>query len=214
MNRWKPEFGVVPLAEGRRWRGYGEWLYQEKKDGVWCERSIGDSIFTGELCRDGTFWVFDLPVARGADISGLPLRSRLEALSGLGLPAGWRMMPCGNGGEFLEAVLAAGGEGVVAKRLDSVFGEDWIKCKRSETQDCVVVERHRIKDSARLEQRWGDKAIDCGWVSIFGNRFARVRLGDVVEVECHSRHPSGKLREPRIVRLRPDKTALECRATI
>jgi hypothetical protein len=53
--------------------------------------------------------------------------------------------------------------------------------------------------------------VDCGWLAVLSaNTFARLKIGDVVEIECHSRHASGKFREARLVRIRTDKAAAEC----
>jgi ATP-dependent DNA ligase len=211
MKAWKPQFSSVPLANGRKWRGGGGWRYEEKKDGRWGERLLGSSVLAGEVCRDGLFWVFDVPIFDGADVRRSPLSARLEMLAGIQLPDGWIRIPHGSGGEFLEAVLASGGEGIVAKHLETTYGQNWIKCKRSETHDCIVSEIHPLKLSVRLSQADGERVIDCGWVPVLSEtKFARLQVGTVIEVACHSRHSSGKFREPRFLRLRADKAAGEC----
>src|SRR5271169_5807678 len=117
---------TVPVAEGLKWLGGGGWCYQEKKDGV---RAVLDSgsLFgrsrnynlpgqlpaslntcriDGELCG-GVFWAFDIPKLSGQDLSREPLAFRLAALHEIEnrFPAWMRIIPNGNGGEFLEHVL-------------------------------------------------------------------------------------------------------------
>lgn len=224
----------VPLSAGLKWTGGGPWVYDEKKDGVramvsadGCKlrassrplpgpmpSSLTKCVFDGELVG-AVYWVFDMLVDdAGEDIRRRPLRERRAALAALSslFPEWICLIPSGRGGEFLEAVLAAGGEGIVAKHSESLYGapEAWIKCKRFTTEDCIVAEIHPSKASVRLEQIRGKGRVNCGWASTYGLDLPRLHLGDVVEIKCHSRHASGRFREPRIIRLRPDKPASEC----
>jgi hypothetical protein len=228
---------AVPLAAGQKWTGGGPWVYEEKKDGVRALLSIdgcqlrnsrrplpgplpvalGGCGFDGELCA-GTYWPFDLVMADGQDLRRRPLRERRTWLAELrpAFPAWMHPIPEGRGGEFLEAVLARGGEGIVAKHIDSRYGEPdaWVKCK-DRTEDCIIAELHQVKSSARLEQLAPAGLIDCGWVCLYGLRLAGLQVGDVVEVACHHlRHASGRLREARILRARTDKLASECLAAV
>jgi ATP-dependent DNA ligase len=108
----------------------------------------------------------------------------------------------GQGGEFLEAVLARGGEGVVAKGLSEPFGATWFKCKRAITLDLIVKEADGFRASIRLaDLATGD---DRGWCPCRA-AFDRVRVGDAVEVAAFGLTVKGKLREPRFVRIRADK---------
>lgn len=214
----------VPLSAGLKWTGGGPWIYEEKKDGVRAMVSVSgcrlrnssrplpgplplplnQCVFDGELCGS-TYWVFDLLIdANGRDIRKLPLRERKAALLALEskFPEWICLTPSGRGGEFLEAVLNEGGEGIVAKHIESRYGEldCWVKCKRRETHDCVVTELHPVKASIRL----GDR----GWCSAV--QFPQVKVGDVVEIACHSFTAKGKFREPVLLRIRTDKPASEC----
>lgn len=197
----RPDFLSVPLATGLRWSGAGgQWCYQEKMDGCWQVREIAGSLVAGEAMKDGRFFGFDLPVVSGQNIAREPLRFRLAVLADFArqhpsvLP-----VPTGAGGEFLEHVLSRGGEGVVAKHLESRYGEPgaWVKCKRIETHDCLVTDLHPRKQSVRLG--------DYGWCSAVG--FPGINTGDVVEVACHSITAKGKFREPRLIRIRTDLQA-------
>lgn len=224
----KPSFHpvsiTVPLSVGRRWRGGQGWCYQEKIDGERAMLSSGqlfgrsraipfiipaslnNCCLDGELAG-GAFHAFDVLSINGQDLRPEPLRFRLGALSELIKEANSpavRSVAIGQGGEFLEAVLARGGEGIVAKHLESTYGEpeSWVKCKRVETHDCIITEIHPAKQSVRLVLN----GLEAGWCAIIGKQFMRARVGRCIEVSCHSIHPSGKLREPRFIRFRPDKS--------
>jgi hypothetical protein len=200
----RPPYIAVPISVGLKWSGVGhQWHYSEKMDGEWCLRPIGASIVAGERMRGGALYAFDIPVFEGQDISREPLRVRLKVLAEF-IRQHPEILPVatGMGGEFLEAVLANRGEGIVAKHLDSRYGElgAWVKCKRQETHDCRVTEKHPSKLSVHLEL----DGEDVGWCATPANVFARVGIGAVLEVRCHSRHVSGKLREPKLLRVRKD----------
>lgn len=191
----RPPFADVTLATGRAWRGGGGFLYEQKMDGVFHIREVSGCLVVGELMKDGKFYAFDCLSVEGQDIRRAPLIERRSVLDSLPLvrPA------TGCGGEFLETVLARGGEGVVAKRLDEPFGATWYKCKRCQTFDCTVTEI----DDARGTLRLSLSGEDCGWLPAKA-AFNSIFVGDCVEVACHSRHVSGRLREARFVRCRPD----------
>jgi hypothetical protein len=202
----RPPFRTVPLADGLRWRGGGGWRYEEKMDGVWTVRTIGSAVIVGEAMRDGRFFAFDVVHHAGQDLRQLPLSARLLALDELGHGEGagrWLRPRSGQGGEFLEAVLARGGEGVVAKLLDSQFGAAWHKCKRVETFDLVVTEKATDRHAIRLATLDGEPR---GWCPCFRD-YNRVNVGDIVEIATYGLTTRGMLREPRFLRPRPDKAA-------
>lgn len=191
----RPPFESIPLAKGLALRMRDNLRVEEKLDGVWHIREVGNSTLIGELMRDGRFFAFDVIRIDGQDIRRTPLRERLQVLDGLSV-----LRPAtGNGGEFLRTVLARGGEGIVVKDLNSFFGAPWYKCKRVETFDLICTELHPERASIHLADANGT---DRGWCPCFNQD---VRRGDVVEVAAFSLHPSGKLREPRFVRVRKDK---------
>lgn len=204
----RPEYLVatVAAASRRRWNG---WIFQEKLDGRWHERTVGCSHFVGELMPDGEFRPFDVVSANGQNIANEPASFRIQVLSDESIRLGLRPAAIGSGIEFLEAILANGGEGVVAKRNDSAFGRDWTKIKRRETHDCIITDIHGESISITEHEIdrgrcpvVGGKLID-GWD--YCPRISTLNVGDTVEVACHSIHPSGKFREPRFVRVRDDK---------
>ena len=151
--------------------------------------------------RDGRFYAYDLVDVAGQDARPWPWIERRAALLDMAaqFPPGLMLAPEGSGAEFLEAVLRDSGEGIVAKQWGSpYYGATWIKVKRQETFDCVVTE---LRGSIRLAL----DGEDCGWCPARA-AFHSIRLGAVVEVAAFGRHASGKFREVRFVRVRPDKT--------
>jgi hypothetical protein len=194
----RPRYYVAQLADAMKgdWRGYH---LSQKMDGIWQVRQFNGSTITGERMRDGSFYAFDVVQVQGDDVRRCQWRDRREALIELAqhFPAGWQIAPEGHGAEFIEAVLANGGEGVVAKNFESYFGVGWHKIKRQETFDCTVAEIHPQKKTVRLEL----DGEDVGWLTMP----APARIGEVVEVIAYGRHASGKLREARLLRRRADK---------
>lgn len=193
----RPKFINVPLAAGLRWRGGGGWRYEEKLDGVWATQEASGSILIGERMRDGQFFTFDIAQHNGQDVRQLALRERLSILASM---PGLLRPAVGQGAEFLEAVLARGGEGVVAKHLDAPYGECWHKCKRVETHECIVVEK--FIPSIRLRSLDGEERGMCCARAAYDS----IKPGDIVEIAAYSITAKGKFREPRFVRIRPDKT--------
>lgn len=201
----RPRYSVLPLKDalGTSWRGFH---LSEKMDGIYAVRRFNGCAVTGESMKDGRFFAWDIPIAFGEDIRGRKWSEREQVLtelfSKLNLKMNWHRCATGSGAEFLEAVLANGGEGVVAKPFDSAFGIDWIKCKRSETHDCIVTEKHQSKLSIHISEG----RIDRGWCAVLASdSFSKIRVGDIVEIECYGVTAKDKFREPRFVRPRADK---------
>lgn len=203
MQSHKPQFTVAPLELGLRWAG-GPFIYQEKIDGVFACEAIAGALLVGELL-DHTFHAFDILASPDlGTIAGFPLARRLELLREfLQTPPplkhqkfeAIKIVRQGNGGEFLQAILNEGGEGIVAKRADAPFGVDWIKCKRHEVFQAVVTDLDPMRGSASIAVG----GTDAGWLAM-RSRYDRVRLGSRLKVEAFGRHSSGKLREARLDR--------------
>ena len=90
--------------------------------------------------------IFDLLYADGRSLMEQPYAERRQALEALGLegPA-WRVPAAhpGEGQALLEATQAQGLEGVVAKRLDSIYepgrrSGTWVKIKHTRRQELVI----------------------------------------------------------------------------
>lgn len=205
----KPRITPVPLATGLAWSGGGPFRFEEKLDGVFKTLIYGPALLAGEMMRDGRFYAFDILSLGGAAVDRRPFIERLAMLEHvLKAENGKRkaetpLRPAtGNGGEFLEFILARGGEGIVAKDLHSPYGVNWYKCKRSETLDLIVSDMDPDRGSVRLmDPTTGE---DRGWCPARA-RFQDIKISDFIEVEVYGLTARGKLREPRFVRLRPDK---------
>jgi bifunctional non-homologous end joining protein LigD len=93
-----------------------------------------------------TYVVFDLLWLDGRPTTGLAYAERRHLLEGLGLNgANWHTPAShpGEGRALLDATASAGLEGIVAKRLDSVYEpgvrtRQWLKIKNHLSQDFVV----------------------------------------------------------------------------
>jgi hypothetical protein len=128
-----------------------------------------------------------------------------------GIPV--RLCFFGNGGKFLEKIIAAGGEGVVAKPWDSFWGEDWLKCKARQTFYCRVT---------RLAANWGSVAVVRApdwldgsgpgveapgpetWIPLRGGKFEQVRIGSILKLNALGVTAAGCLREARLDADRPE----------
>jgi ATP-dependent DNA ligase len=216
-NRQQPHFDSVNVEVGLGWHGGMPYIFEEKIDGFYCEADsnglyfknskaalpsqlpewLRDVRLVGEL-KEGTLHVFDIIHKGNTPLWKLPLNARLPFLerAQAHFPSWMKPIRRGNGGEFLEAILAEGGEGIVAKHRGGFFGKmgAWVKCKRSETHDLRVISFDQEKMSVELENGRGRCKVS-----------QPVNVGAIIEVSCHSIHKSGKLREPVFVRSRPDK---------
>jgi DNA ligase-1 len=93
-------------------------------------------------------YFFDCLCFEGRGIGDAPLRERALALA-QAVPAALQVprlitASAGAAGEFYDAALAAGHEGVMAKALDSAYeagnrGASWLKIKRAHTLDLVIL---------------------------------------------------------------------------
>ncbi|MFT3988106.1 DNA ligase D [Aestuariivirga sp.] len=94
------------------------------------------------------FMAFDVLMIDGADLRQLPLMERKKRLAGL-VPAGknghihlagdWR----GEGQAFFDKAVAAGAEGIIAKRGNSPYRSgrsgDWLKIKGDRRTDAIII---------------------------------------------------------------------------
>jgi hypothetical protein len=205
----KPRIEAVPLAAGLRWRGGGDYHFSEKMDGRFAVEESAGCIVAGERMPDGRFFVFNVAQAFGEDVTRRPFRERLallDAWTGLGEhPASpwqphWRRPAAGNGGEFLEAVLERGGEGVVASHWEAPWGVMQFKCKRAQVFVCAVIALDPIRASVELADAANGQPR--GKLPLRG-KFHRVRVGSLLKVEAFGLTDRGMLREARLDRDTP-----------
>jgi bifunctional non-homologous end joining protein LigD len=200
-----------------------------------------------------TYMVFDLLALSGRSLLDLPYAERRARLEDLDLGAGrWTVPPVFGDGVATEAAARENSlEGVVAKRLDSMYvpgvrSPDWVKVKFDRTGDYVI---GGWRSGAR---RLGGLLV--GLPGADGKLHFRGRVGGgigaaaesdllsalaplattvspfaagavpredargahwvnpdlVVEVRYGNKTPDGRLRFPRFLRLRPDKSPAEC----
>jgi hypothetical protein len=120
--------------------------------------------------------------------------------------------------ELHAAVKASGGEGLVMKRRTGVYApgkrvSTVLKMKFVKTADVVVtaVDRPDARHgnfTLGVVGRLGT-VVKIGRCSAIGKP-ASVKVGDVIEVAYLYRAPTGGLVQPRMVRLRPDRTVESC----
>jgi ATP-dependent DNA ligase len=231
-----PAPAAVPLAAALCWPASPDWLYETKADGKRALLGNGElrgramryrlpgevpaalagCTFDGELVAS-TYYVFDLLETEGQDLRALPLRERKRHLAALEcfFPDWLKPIPTARpgepGGEYLAAVLRAGGEGICAKRLGAPYGFGWHKAKRRETFDAIVASKSLGKLSVSLAQYDNGALVDCGRVAVLcQSTFAELHPGSVLELSAQGRTARGKFREPVFIRTREDKPATAC----
>ncbi len=92
------------------------------------------------------FMIFDILHWDGRDLCGLPLTARRHILESMHLegPA-WQVPPAHHDGKaLLEIMRAAHQEGIIAKRLSSVYragkrSADWIKIKLNQSEEFLII---------------------------------------------------------------------------
>lgn len=191
----KPMKQIIPLAAGLAWSSGG--LFQQKLDGRFAMLTTAGGTLAGEDVR-GNFTAFDCIGWQDQDVRGLALRERLAMRNELcragHIPIVPEVTECG--GEFLESILAAGGEGAVFKSWDSNFFAPMLAAKRLETWICRVAAFNGGCQSVRIVDNASGQAR--GNLPMFGGKIDRVRVGSLVKVEGFGLHRSGLVREPRI----------------
>jgi ATP-dependent DNA ligase len=189
----------------------------------------GEWMFDGELLDDGVLIVFDLPKAcndKGcvfttASTTYEDRRVVLERLAELvdwGTPGSRIRLATQALGvhkrALYEAIAETGGEGVMVKRLDSRYEQRRTKSaghkiKFTCTVDAVITAMNiEGKDNAALGLIDGERIVPVGRCSLIGK--PPVRIGSVVEVRYLYVGANGRLVQPRLIRVRGDKTAAEC----
>ncbi|WP_346536883.1 non-homologous end-joining DNA ligase [Micromonospora sp. DPT] len=194
-----------------------------------------------------TYMIFDLLRLRGEDLTGRSYLQRRAALEALGFGAArWAVPPTfSDGAATYEAAGEHGLEGVMAKRVDSVYragvrSPDWLKVKLEVTGDFVIggwrpgarkiggllvgvpgpdgrliyrgrvgggigaaLERELLRELEPLRAAASPFSGDVPREDARGANWVTPRV--VVEVKYGQRTPDGRLRFPRVLRLRPDK---------
>jgi len=185
---------VVPLDVGKSWGCDGA-LYFQKLDGRFATLPIGGGILCGENVAN-LFIAWDCVQIDGADCRLEPVTARLQHMRALCVAFGVPMVEMSrNGGELLQRVLAAGGEGCVRKLPDSNYYATMTACKRVGTWHCRVtaLDLYRgtatVADAVTGEPRGKvalhDKSLHC-------------RVGSILKINGLQLTASGKIRDPRL----------------
>jgi hypothetical protein len=196
----KPTKTIVPLAVGLAWTAGG--LFQQKLDGRFATLETDGGELAGENVG-GVFTAFDCIGWRGQDVRDIALRERLAMRNEL-CRAGQIPIVAEtteHGGEFLESILKAGGEGAVFKSWDATYFAPMLAAKRIETWICRVATFNAGKQSVAIVDSASGQAR--GNLPLLGGKCDRVRVGSLVKVEGFGLHPSGLVREPRICKDAP-----------
>jgi hypothetical protein len=191
----KPTKQIVPLAVGLAWQSGG--LTQQKLDGRFARLETAGGVLAGEDIH-GSFTAFDCIGWQGQDARLAPLRERLAMRNELCHAGQIPIVPetTERGGEFLESILSAGGEGAVFKSWDSTYFAPMLAAKRLETWICRVAGFNGGRQSVRIADAASGQAR--GNLPLFGGKVDRVRVGSLVKVEGFGLHRSGLVREPRV----------------
>lgn len=179
--------------------------------------------------------VFDVLRLHGEDLRRRPYRERRAILDELEMPAQWEVPPVSEDGQAITAVsLQHGLEGVVAKRLGSPYVSgpslQWIKVRHQNLVDAVVIgwrPRETVGITLLLAEATRAGPVYLGrcvaprsltetleplaaagpppWLPARPLGVHWVRPALKVEVAAASREPDGRLRHPRLVRVRLDE---------
>jgi bifunctional non-homologous end joining protein LigD len=216
-----------------------------------CEDAIldGEAVGGWEHELPSGYYLFDVLWLDGRDSTSLPLTTRRELLAGLPLVPPLKLVERLEDARPWERACAEGWEGVIAKRVDSIYehrrSPHWLKMKCEETVDLVVggftePRGKRVGLGALLLGYFdGPDFVFAGKVGTgfdtallrelrarfdtlalpaapFTRGTGLPRAGAVwvepelvVELAFMEWTSGGKLRHPRLVRVRPDKPAHE-----
>ncbi len=191
----KPSKQIVTLAVGLSWTTGG--LIQQKLDGRFATLATAGGTLAGENVG-GVFTAFDCVGWQGQDVRGAALRDRRAMRNELCRAGQVAIVPevTERGGEFLESILNAGGEGAVFKSWDSTFFMPMLAAKRLETWICRVARFNGGCQSVAIVDNASGQAR--GNLPLFGGRCDRVRVGSILKVEGFGLHRSGLIREGRV----------------
>ena len=161
----KPQKIIVPLAVGLAWQSGG--LIQQKLDGRFATLATAGGELAGENVG-GVFTAFDCVGWQGQDVRGAALVERLAMRNELCRNGQIAIVPevAERGGEFLESILSAGGEGAVFKSWQSSYYTPMLACKRLEAWICRVAaiqRRQTVRCHRGQRQRAGARQSAAVW---------------------------------------------------
>jgi bifunctional non-homologous end joining protein LigD len=182
------------------------------------------------------YHVFDILYYKGKDLRGCPLVTRKAYLKQLinELPPKIRknwvyLEPIENSKKSFDRIVKQGGEGVVLKRLSSLYAEgkrnkDWIKVKKFSTYDAIIIGYHpgtgkykslfgallvgQYVDSKLQEVARVSGMTDEQRTTIWKNKDKF--LGTVIEFKAQNPTKAKRYRHPEFLRFRNDKNPKDC----
>jgi len=177
-------------------------------------------VVDGELMADGHLWLFDILAFADTNLRTFPFETRRALLAQLDdvfdlvhvVPSATDVAAKTT---LWAMVQATNGEGVVVKRLAGTYSatgrsRDVLKIKVTKTIDVIVIGFGSGTDSAVLGLHRDGTLVEMGKCSLLGK--PPVEIGDVIEVRylyvVESDTP--RLYQPRMLRVRPDKSPVEC----
>lgn len=188
---------------------------------------IGEWVFDGEMV-DGTFWLFDMPVAGNHVSPESPLAERLAIMDAFcpqafdGSPV-VRVLPYAEGTDakiaLRDSVRAADGEGLMLKSLNGRYepgrrSRFILKYKFVQTIDCVVL---AVNSDGKENLTLGlykpgvtDPVCVGDCTGRAGDTSAAFSVGDVAEVKYLYMGANGRLYQPTYPIRRTDKSPHEC----
>jgi len=130
--------------------------------------------------------------------------------------------------KLFDEVIKNDGEGIVLKRLDGIYGEDWFKAKRSETWDVIITGYKKANKGTGYAKEGligsiefgiykNEEIIPVGYCSgikmkdrieISNNQSAFI--GRVFELKCQER-TGNSFQNPDFIRWRDDKPFYQCK---
>jgi len=181
-----------------------------------------DTMFDGELMANGNLWLFDVMRIGSQDVRHFDVINRRQYLDTMRPLFGDGVNVVYQASDELEKralwadVQQRGFEGVVLKYEGGTYEpgvrvKTVLKCKITRTIDCVVIDRNEGgAENAVLALLKGTTLTRVGKCSMIGKSTATV--GMVIEVEFLyvADEDDPQLYQPRMKRLRLDKTMLEC----
>jgi bifunctional non-homologous end joining protein LigD len=189
-----------------------------------------DILVDGEQVGD-VLYIFDLLKLDGDDFTGQPLAQRLAALSRLlsesraplGGPPPLQRVETAFGEQekraLLDRIAAAGGEGVVFKRLDALYvpgrpasGGPQLKHKLHDTLSAIVTSVNAQRSVAIALIEPDGRRINVGNVTVPANQPIPA-AGDIVEIRYLYAFEGGSLYQPVLQGIRHDIDAAECQAS-
>ena len=123
--------------------------------------------------------------------------------------------------DLLKKIIEDGGEGTVLKDPFSAYGKGWIKIKKVKEDSVVIMDYTQGKGkysdmigAIRFGQYVGGELVEFGQCSGITDELrleltkkGKAYVGQVMDIKFQERFESGKFREPRFLRFRPDLSA-------